>query len=181
MIQIGSTHSKNIRSQYQLLLLLYRRRGRNNPGTLVQQHTSIEYPTYPSRLLQASNDIQMMRPLVCCVAALGFAGLVGLGSAFSPNNPPIHVHQSTKWSLLRPSPPTSLLPLHATSLPTTARHPSSSSHNDAGDNGSGSGNRPEPRRLPRGVHAPVKEIDSPQELADFINQDDRICVIKYVP
>ena len=156
----------------------------------MQQHASIEYPTNPSRLLlirplQAANDNQMIRPLDCCVAALGFAGLVSLGSAFSPNNPSsVHVHQSTKWSLLRPplsSPPLLPLPLHASSLPSTSPRPGSSSHNDPGDNDIGSGNRPAPQRLPRGVHAPVKEINSPQELADVINQDDRICVIKYVP
>jgi hypothetical protein len=33
--------------------------------------------------------------------------------------------------------------------------------------------------IPRGVHAPVDEINSPEELRDFLNQDDRICVIKF--
>lgn len=34
-------------------------------------------------------------------------------------------------------------------------------------------------RIPRGVHAPVYEINSPQELKDFLEEDDRICVIKF--
>ena len=32
--------------------------------------------------------------------------------------------------------------------------------------------------MPPGAHAPLLEINSPQELADFLKKDDRMCVIK---
>lgn len=35
-----------------------------------------------------------------------------------------------------------------------------------------------PMTMPSGASAPVTVITSPQELADFLNQDDRLCVIK---
>jgi len=41
-------------------------------------------------------------------------------------------------------------------------------------------NNDRPSIMPRGVHTRIQEINSPQELADFLYQDDdRICVIKF--
>ena len=36
------------------------------------------------------------------------------------------------------------------------------------------------QNMPPGTYAPIVEIDSPEALATFLNEDDRITVIKYV-
>ncbi|CAB9500273.1 Thioredoxin-like 2 [Seminavis robusta] len=87
---------------------------------------------------------------------LGTAALTG--SAFAPS--PSTNSRPTK----------SLGPLHVSSALPTNPMESSNQHQQ---------HHEETVILPPNVHAPVTVINSPQELAAFLEQDERLCVIKF--